>query len=173
VRDHERWPKLVLVPLVLATAALAAQPPSPQLPAGPLAFVIDLDTTGGFTGRGRGGVTVDSEGRVRAARMGGVNRDASQCRAQLAADDLQSLRRAVAGTGPQSWPETFAPSGDNGCCDRHQWTLRLEQREADDRVRKFVTKWYDGNEGRLPKELASIRDIAVRALTRALADCGR
>ena len=33
--------------------------------------------------------------------------------------------------------------------------------------------WYDGNEGRLPKEVTVIADVAMRALTRALAECSR
>jgi hypothetical protein len=173
MHHRERWPTLVLVPLVLATAALVTHRPAPQLPPGQLAFVMDLDTTGGFTGRGRGGVTVDSDGHVRAARIGGLNRDASECRAQLAADELESLQRAVAVGRLQTWPETFAPAGDTGCCDRIKWTLRLQHREADDRVRTVVTTWYDANEERLPKDAAVIRDVALHALTRALAGCGR
>jgi hypothetical protein len=165
--------KLVLVPLALATAALAAHQSAAQLPPGSRAFVIDLDTTGGFTGRGRGGVTVDSDGRVRAARIGGANRDASECRSQLPAEELESLRVAVSAAAEQPWPESFAPAGDDGCCDRHRWTLRVEQRHTDDRVRTSATMWYDGNDDRLPKEVAVIRDVAMRALTRALADCGR
>jgi len=172
MRNRERWPMLVLVPLMV-TAALAAYQPDPQLPPGPLAFVIDLDTTGGFTGRGRGGVTVDSGGTVRASRVGGSSRQASECRAQLPADQLESLRRAVAAARLRPWPETFAPDGDSGCCDRYRWTLRLAQRQADDQVRTSVTMWYDANDGRLPVDVTAIRDIAMRALARALADCAR
>ena len=164
---------LVLVPLVV-TAALAAYQSEPQLPPGPLAFVIELDTTGGFTGRGRGGVTVDSGGTVRASRVGGSNRQASaQCRTRLTADQLESLQRAVAAARLQPWPETFAPEGDSGCCDRYRWTLRLAQRQPDDQVRTAATMWYDGNEGRLPKDVTVIRDIATAALTRSLAECDR
>lgn len=173
MRDRERWRNRLPVLLTLATAAVAAQPPVSQLPLGPHAFVIDLDTTGGFTGRGRGGVTVDSDGRVRAARVGGAKRDASQCPSQLPAEDLESLRRAVSAAARAKWPDSFAPAGDDGCCDRMHWTLRLEHRTADDRVRTAVTTWYDANEERLPTEVAVIRDVAVRALTRALATCGR
>jgi hypothetical protein len=168
-----RWPILVLVPLTLGVADPAARQPAPQLPKGPLAFVIDLETTGGFSGQGLGGVTVDSNGSVGASRVGGSTRPASECRGKLRVDDLQSLQQAVEATRLQSWPETFAPAGDNGCCDRFHWTLRLEQRQADDQVRRAATSWYDGNEDRLPKEVAAIRDIAMRALRAALAECGR
>ena len=142
-----------------------------QLPAGANAFVIDLDTSGGFTGRGLGGVTIDSGGNVRGSGLGGTNRQSSKCRTHLTADDLEALRLAVARVQP--WPETFAPAGDDGCCDRHRWTLRLEQRLANGQARTATTMWYDANEGRLPDEVTVMRDIAMRALKGALADCGR
>jgi len=164
-------PKLALVCLALAAAALSAQQPASPLPPGPGAFVVDLDTTGGFTGRGMGGVTVDSGGVVRASRIGGPSRDASECRATLPADELESLRRAVEVVS-QPWLESFAPAGDDGCCDRYRWTLRLERRLADGRGQTFATHWFQGNEDRLPRELRVIRDVAARALTLALTACG-
>ena len=153
-------------------ATTPAQQPAPQLPSGPLAFVIDLDTSGGFSGRGLGGVTVDSNGSVSASRVGGSTRAGPDCRAKLGADELQSLRRVVEAARLQTWPETFAPAGDDGCCDRFRWSLRVEQRQADGQVRRASTMWFDANEGRLPKEVIAIREIALDALRRALADCG-
>ena len=165
------WPIDAVLTLALAISSVA--PAARQLPAGANAFVIDLDTSGGFTGRGRGGVTVDSEGHVYASGIGGADRQSSKCRTQLAADDLRVLRLAVEAARVQPWPETFAPTGDDGCCDRHRWTLRLVRRLDDDQLRTSKTMWYDGNEGRLPKEVTVIADVAMRALTRALAACGR
>jgi hypothetical protein len=163
--------------LITLSLALAISPRNGatvrQLPAGANAFVIDLDTSGGFTGRGLGGVTIDSEGSVRGSGLGGTDRQSSKCRTQLAAEDLQSLRLAVEAGRVQPWPETFAPAGDDGCCDRHRWSLRLEQRLANGQVRTAETMWYDANESRLPDEVTVIRDIAMRALKRALAACGR
>jgi hypothetical protein len=165
------WPILAFVAMALGVVQ-AAQQPSPRLPEGPLAFVIDLDTSGGFSGRGLGGVTVDSNGSVGASRIGGSTRGVPECRTKLSADELQSMRRSVEATRLQTWPASFAPAGDDGCCDRFQWTLRMEQRLADGQVRKVSTLWYDANEGRLPKEVAAIKEIAMRALKRALETCG-
>ena len=166
---RQRWPKLAPACLILTTATLAAGRLPSQLPSGGLAFVVDLDTTGGFSGRGIGGVTVDSSGGVLASRRGGVSREKPDCRAKLPADQLESLQRAVAAVS-QPWPQSFAPTGDDGCCDRFRWTLRLEQRpSAGDRPRTLTTQWYDGNEARLPPDVKAIKDVAVRALTA----CGR
>ena len=81
------------------------------------------------------------------------------------------LTEAVALAGRAPWPKTFAPDGDSGCCDRMTWTLRLTHRDADGRAQTSETRWFDGNESRLPKELATIREIAWRAVTPALASC--
>jgi hypothetical protein len=165
-------PILITLSLVLAVSprdGAAAR----QLPAGANAFVIDLDTSGGFTGRGLGGVTIDSEGQVRGSGLGGTNRQSSKCRTQLPEEDLKSLRVALEAARVQPWPETFAPAGDDGCCDRHRWTLRLEQRLANGQARTAKTMWYDANESRLPNEVTVMRDIAMRALKGALAECGR
>lgn len=162
----------VAIWISLSYGALAAQQPARQLPPGRMTFFIDLETSGGFTGSLRGSVTLASDGSVSAARVLAGNRD-TDCRSQLATEDLRLLQRAVAGARGQDWPASFAPPGDNGCCDRIKWTLRLQQREANDRERTSVTTWFDGNEERLPKELAVIRDVAMRAQTRSLANCGR
>jgi hypothetical protein len=158
--------------LLLTTAALVADRPAAQR-SGRLAFVIDLDSSGGFHGRGRGGVTIDSDGQVRAGHIGSGKRHASDCRGQLEAGDLQSLQRAVTASGRGPWPRTFATAEDNGCCDRYKWTLRLEQTDRDAGPRTLATTWYDGHEPHLSPDVAVIRDVALRALTRALANCRR
>jgi hypothetical protein len=176
-------PRLARVVIWLAAATLTAGtiPPgnaqptqsAPRLlPEGRDAFLIDLDTTGGFTGRGRGGVSLASDGTAVAARGMGSNRSSSTCRTTMTNEEVTTLRDAVTTARREPWPPTFVPSGDNGCCDRMKWTLRLQQRDGDDGIRTFQTIWYDGNEKRLPAELATIRDLAVRVMTRALRACG-
>jgi len=173
MRDRgRRWCNLAPVSLTVVASLAACLPARPAAVQAPV-FTITLDTAGGFSGRGRGGVTVDADGRVRASRMAGITRDPSLCRGQLASSDLESLQQAVAAAGLQPWPASFDPPKDNGCCDRFKWTLRLEQRDAADRTRTWVTTWHDGNEARLSKELAAIREIALSALTSTLAECGR
>jgi hypothetical protein len=171
MRTHRRHlPKLAFAWVILTTVP-AAQGQSSQGASGPPLFVIDLDITGGFTGRGIGGVTVDARGDVRVSRRGGATRETPDCRSTLPADELDSLQRAVASMKP--WPVSFAPPDDHGCCDRYRWMLRLEQRLSADSVQEFKTYWFDGNEERLSPDVKAIKDIAWRALTRALTGCGK
>jgi hypothetical protein len=146
--------------------ALSGQP----LPPGPAAFVVHLDSSGGFTGRGGGGVTLASDGRVGASRPS-LAPGVRSCQGRLDASELDALRRAVGAAHPEKWPASSAPPGDNGCCDRYRWTLRVELRAASGDVRTHMTRWFSGNEERLPGELATIARIASDAMTRALRSC--
>jgi hypothetical protein len=158
--------------VTIATAAPAAQTQPRQSSAGASAFRIDLDTTGGFVGRGRGGVTVTSDGAARASHVSGSTRDASTCRTRLSPDEQRTLQETVVAARQAGWPPTFTPKDDPGCCDRFKWTLRLEQHRDGSGAQTIVTTWYDGNEKLLPKELVAMKDIMVNALQRALAACG-
>jgi hypothetical protein len=164
---------LAVLWLALAAVPAASQPSSAERDGGRSAFVVDLDTAGGFMGRGRGGVTIQSDGRLRAAPVGGAHRDADACPARLEPDVLGALRRAVDAAATQAWPGTFAPADDKGCCDRHTWRLRVEYVDAGGQTRTLATMWYDGNEARLPKDIAAIRKIALDGLVSALAACAR
>jgi hypothetical protein len=168
----KRIGRLLVAVLAVADVSAVGLWAARQSPLREAGFVIDLDSTGGFIGRGRGGVTIASDGSVRASRFG-TNRATSVCRGQLTDGERQALRDALAGATRQPWPATLAPPGDKGCCDRYKWTLRVQQRDAGDRVETFLTTWFDGNQEHFPKELVAINDIAVGALTRTLAGCGR
>jgi len=158
-----------------ARAAQNAGAMQPDKPAQQI-FTIDLDTSGGFSGRGRGGVTIKSDGTVRAARFG-TNREAAACQATLTAADLdliqKNVQKAVSQQEGKSWPATVDPAGDRGCCDRFQYTLRLglQARAGEKPTRTFETTWHDSSEKFLPPELAAITEVALRALTTALQNC--
>jgi hypothetical protein len=136
-------------------------------------FTIDLDTTGGFSGRGRGGITIEWNGDVRAARQG--KRSESSCASKLTAEELASLSDAVASAQRNPWPASFNAANDNGCCDRFRYTLTLSLPDADPAKagRTFTTMWHEPVNDRLPEDIARIRQIAVSALERALLRCSR
>ena len=80
-----------------------APPPSNgglALPPGPHAFLVALDTTGGFTGWGRGRASIASDGVVRVARSGTGARADSRRRTAIAADHRRRVGEGgVAGRG--------------------------------------------------------------------------
>ena len=128
-----------------------------------LDFTIELDSTGGFFGRGGGAITISSEGWSRASSIGAQRRSGPQT--PLTRAEIDALQRAVAAAISTTWPATVNPN-DNGCCDRFKWTLRLTPRGSDERT--FVTTWYSGNERYLPPEVAALNELTVGILKRAL-----
>jgi hypothetical protein len=168
-----------VLPLALALAAFAVAAPAAQLTrsatkqpplarTGP-AFVLDLDSSGGFTGRGRGGLTVTSDGTTRASRSIATDRASSDCQAKLSDGDLERVKNAIAAATQQPWPAKVVPE-DDGCCDRMSWRMRVELRD-NDKAQTFSTSWFDTNEARLPKELAALREVAVGLLGQTLTGC--
>lgn len=145
-----------------------AQAPQPLLSKDAGAWVIELSTSGGFTGRGGRSGVISSAGQVQAARspMPGFS-----CRSKLSAQELSSLRTVVSNARPDQWRASYAPSGDDGCCDRFSYTLTLQQRVSDGTVRTKSSTWYDGNERLFPEDLRALRDAADLVWGKALARC--
>jgi hypothetical protein len=137
-----------------------------------LGFLIDLSYSGGYVPTlAQEGVTIGADGRIGALGTGGPKPDAAACRVPLTEAERQAVRDALAAATRRPWPATFDPAGDDGCCDRRKWILRL--RPHDDVKRTaFVTTWFDGNEKHLPRELLAIKDIVATARKR-LAGCPR
>jgi hypothetical protein len=138
--------------------------PALLLIAAALDFTIELDSTGGFFGRGGGAITISSEGWSRASSIGVQRRSGPQ--SPLTRAEIDALQNAAAAAIRQPWPAAVDPANDNGCCDRYQWTLRLMPRGTDQRT--FVTTWHSGNERYLPPELAELNRLTTGILNRLL-----
>jgi len=153
-----------------ATATLAARAEQTLLPSAAGAWLLVLDSWGGFTGHGKGGVTIASDGKVFAHRLG---RQANKnCRSRLTEVELQALTRAVSAAEPSTWSASYEPAEERACCDRFTWSLRLHHREADGAERITRTGWHDASEG-LPQDLRAVATIAQGVMTSVLASCKR
>lgn len=144
------------------------QAPQPLLSKDAGAWVIELHTSGGYTGRGGRSGVISSAGQVQAAR---TPMPILSCSVKVTAQELSPLRTGVSGARPEQWRASYAPSGDDGCCDRFNYTLTLQQRGGDGTVRTNSTSWYDGNERLIPGDLKALLDAADLVWTKALARC--
>jgi hypothetical protein len=133
------------------------------------AWVIHVDTDGGFTGGGRGRMTVTSQGRVVASRPGMINREYSICRAQLSITYLENINQAVMSAQPDAWRPSYTPPHDLGCCDRFGWRIKLQLGESGNTERAYPTSWYDGNP--LPIDLISVVRAAKSIMDDVLKGC--
>jgi hypothetical protein len=155
----------------LASPTLSESTPQPSpskpslLPPEAGAWLLVLDSWGGFTGHGKGGVTIASDGTVFAHRLG--HKD---CRTRLTEVELQALTQAVTAARPSAWIASYEPAKEKACCDRFTWSLRFHRREADRAERITRTGWHDASEG-LPQDLLAVATIAQSVMTSVLTSC--
>lgn len=158
----------------LASPTLSESTPQPSpskpslLPPEAGAWLLALDSWGGFTGHGKGGVTIASDGKVFAHRLG--RRAKKDCRTRLTEVELQALTRSVSVAEPSTWTASYEPAKEKACCDRFTWSLRFHQREADGAERVTHTGWHDASEG-LPQDLLAVATIAQSVMTSVLTSC--
>jgi len=81
---------------------------------------VEVQTSGGLSGRGVGGVAISADGRIEAST------ETQKCSAELAAPELQSIVAVVRRSKPSAWRQSYQ-RGDNpyGGADQFQYTLRL------------------------------------------------
>jgi hypothetical protein len=138
------------------------------LPSAAGAWLLVLDSWGGYSGHGQGGVTIASDGKVYAHRLG--RRVNANCRTHLTKVKLQELIRAVSAAKPSTWSASYEPAEEKACCDRFTWLLRLHHREADGAERVTHTGWHDASEG-LPQDLLAVATLAQSAMTSVPTSC--
>lgn len=140
---------------------IAWQPPAPEK------WTVTIKTSGGFTGRGTGGIIATSEGNVATGRFASLT-----CRQQLAPPDLEPLRRAVAGADPAAWsPSYVRASNPHGCCDQFRYSMTLDVQDAKGTPTKYSTFWYSEMSNALPADVRGLFDAAWQMKKDADAIC--
>ena len=123
-------------------------PEPPEPPAGPNAWSLQVHTSGGFTGRGAGSVTISSDGRMQCGP--------APCATPLASGLLDPFGKAVAsavlgaGWGGQP-PSTL-------CSDCIRTTIVLKRREGAV-VSVYRASWDDSQS--VTPELRELRRLAL------------
>lgn len=134
-------------------------------------WTVDLNSLGGIHGQGGGGAHITSQGIVFASPVSVLSPRHAPCRSQLSREELQKIAKAVSSAKPSAWKSSYVPRGDDGCCDRFHWTLLLYQHAPDGAGHTYGTDWYDGNEKRLPDDLASLRTTILSIKNTVLKAC--
>ena len=123
-------------------------PDPPEPPAGPNAWSIQVHTSGGFTGRGAGSVTISSDGRMGCT--------AEPCATPVAAGLLDPFGKAVAsavlGAGWGGQPLSTL------CSDCIRTTIVLKRREGAV-VSVYRASWDDSQS--VTPELRELRRLAL------------
>lgn len=127
---------------------------------------LNLDSTGGLSGQGQGRVTVTSDGKVAASRLG------RSCSVTLGDDDLHAIQQAVGAIAPGNWGTDYQPSKTQVCCDRVSWQLEVTLEVAEGAKRTAHADWHESAMGQLPPDLRALAMVAERVLDRSMEKCG-
>lgn len=172
---------LVAASASLGTCSHAAQErpaPRPRDLAAQPVWTIAIETSGGFTGMGAGGVTVTSTGNATVsepARPGRTDRPAAAggCRYTVPPDILKRLAAAVAKARPSTWAKSYVrPENPNGCCDQFRYTLTLEVGKPESPTSTARTFWYDDSAALRPADLREVYETVISVKSNAPAGCG-
>lgn len=147
---------LCLSLLVLVGSCAAPSGPAPQK--GP--WSVQLNTSGGFVGIGRGNLTVNSDGKFKyeepsrpEARKG--------CEGKWSGRQLESISDAVAKSQPDLWNK---PGLDIAAPDAFGYKLELR---TGSEGRTFTVKWYDNTADKLPEDLKQLSDTLLQKMSTA------
>ena len=124
---------------------------------------VGVITSGGFAGRGRGNVLVDSQGKVMTRGADLPGRAGGTCEGTLSAEELRRIGAAVASSKPEAWKDAGTKAA---APDAFGYSLELRQGERSDEA-----QWHDNTRGRLPPDLAELWAGVEAAWDRIVKSC--
>jgi hypothetical protein len=137
-------------PPVAATtidARAPAVPPPTALP--PRVWSARLFTRGGYTGGGKGMISIRSDGKVEAIR---------RCKAQLSEEKRRAVKDAVNLARPESWKTRYSLPRPSALTDQFIYSFSLSVREAARREITYVASWTTESFRLLPADLRRLHD---------------
>ncbi|HSB09987.1 MAG TPA: hypothetical protein VLM38_10930 [Blastocatellia bacterium] len=114
------------------------------LPPGENAWGVQVLTSGGFTGAGRGDFTLTSEGRFTWSSAEG------SCGRNLADSSTQTLGNMVLSI---SGGPGFSRSEGLGCFDCYTTDMVVQRRETGGVVKTYRVMWDDSTQGQVPSDV--------------------
>ena len=106
---------------------------------------LELVTSGGFTGRGSGAITIESSGAMHLKTASG-----KECTVTATADELKRYESLLGAAQPEKWKPSYAP--ENRCCDRIEYDLTLTIAD-----KTYKTEWISAPLP-MPEDLTAIGD---------------
>jgi hypothetical protein len=134
----------------------------------------ELRSSGGFTGRGVGGLTVQADGTVTLIGSlllrGQTSESEPACTVTLP-DKIKPVADALRASKPETWRERYLPPGSaDGCCDQIQWDLEITRTKTGELSTRHRTSWIS-DRAELPDDLGRLRGSLQDAWTAATVSC--
>jgi hypothetical protein len=165
-------PGIVVGMSVLALCAL----PAAQNTSGASSWRVELRSSGGISGRGVGGVAVQSDGAVVLIRFGATpdrgHAWEPTCTLRLP-DQVRQVADALEATRPETWRERYPSSSKpDNCCDAFQWDLEVIRTATSGPPARQRTTWIsDGTSSDLPADVNRLRAALIDVWNAAKPSC--
>jgi hypothetical protein len=151
-----------LVFLLLLVGSCSSQPSELSHSSQPrdtkTSWSLDLKTSGGFVGVGRGNLSVNHEGRFECSHA-----DRQQVKKGAAGTlnpgQLKPISDAVAQLDPKGWNK---PGLNVSAADAFGY--KLEYRAATNSDGVFTVQWYDNTADQLPDDLKKLSEVLLRTM---------
>jgi hypothetical protein len=139
---------LVVIASCAATRAPLAKP-----------WRVDVQSSGGFAGRGMGSYSLSSEGKLEVIRPNGET-----CTITIDDEKLHDFETVLGATFPGEWAQSYIP--EDSCCDRFLYSMTFIEGKT-----QTQTRWIDAPPP-MPDDLEALVQAMIHAETsmRRLAD---
>jgi hypothetical protein len=148
------WSALLIVILFLQTGP-GPLPfpdlPNPEFPEGKPDWVLQIVTSGGLDGRGRGDILINSLGKVTCSKK------EMDCAEALSAPQARQFAGAIASIAPKSWGK----SAIGNCSDCYFTLLKLRIRDRDGEIHDFFAYWDSSTQSGIPKDVLRLYTLAA------------
>jgi hypothetical protein len=122
----------------------------------PGSWVADVATTGGYTGRGNGSISVRSDGAAACVAP-------LRCDTRAPADTIARLASAIERANGTAWER---PASRSTCNDCIVTTLTIRTRQADGAATRTVYSWDNVDGPQLPAPVRAVYDTVMTAVRR-------
>jgi hypothetical protein len=148
--------------LLIAGSCSQQSPSAPKTIQAP--WSLQLTTSGGFVGRGRGNISVNSEGKFSCSQ---TNRQDVRKGVEggLHSTVFKLISDAVAQLNPNEWKK---PGLDVAAPDAFGY--KLELKTGTDNKQVFTVQWYDNTRDQLPEDLKKLSEALLHTMDTS---CGR
>jgi hypothetical protein len=143
----------VLASTGFSTGQTRSLGPPPAVSDGDGAWTIRISTGGGFTGRGRGSVTLTSQGDLTCLET------LRPCESKLVGDRLRPITQLVSSFNPSKWG-SVPPQENMVCSDCYTTTMTLARRESG-KVTIATLSWNDVTQGKVPANVLRLAEMAL------------
>jgi len=143
----------VLAVLLLLSGPCGRQTTTPKSP-----WSLELTTSGGFAGIGRGNLSVDSEGKFNYYGRS-AQKVRQGCESKFTPKQLQPIKDAVAKSHPREWNK---PGLNIAAPDAFGYKLELQTNGQ-----KYTVEWYDNTSDQLPADLKRLNEVLLQTMQTA------